>query len=686
MIRDLGVLGGGSVQFSPDGQYVSGITGNTISELSIRLVEIPTGNQVLKSSIKHDDAVTGVQVKRINGYAAAVTTSRDHTAKIWDVASGNLILQLTGHTGWVNSAQFSRDGKFIVTASGDNTAKIWDTVNGKVLMNFKHDKTINFAEFSPDEMYIVTASFDNTSKIWEVSTGKIVQELEGHKDIIYKARFSSDGRYVITASADKTARVWETATGKLITTITGHSKAVYSAAISRDGNCIVTASEDKTAKIWFSSVTPVLTPQYAVPMLSPPNLTVSSPTIQQQPNNTNISNQSQAGTIATNAKVLSFKTDYPMLGEFHDGFASLRDGELAALINEKGEMVHPYGKYSEFGIPANGYIPVNGTKKNGAYYINNWGILNYKGEIVVPLTITSRIESVSEDGFYNTDGYENKSISGSIFKLKAGYTKGDTSFAYTYGKYSEGLCSFSESSYPTSKIGFLNRKGEIVIKPQPYEGIDDFSEGLAAAGKKDEVGQIKYGFINTKGEVVIPFNLSNKPGPFKNGLSHVTSKNGEHAWIDRTGQFKFKMSDFPGWSVSRTTIGLSERVYCDFVNLVISVYSGSTKAWLDVNGKIVPSSVSYTSNEKGQIVNHPNPGFAIEKVTPGQMMITTGLRKGILDGEGNIIVPPVFNELGFFDPVSGLASATFDNGKEKIKGYINRDGVFVIIKGKSSEW
>jgi dipeptidyl aminopeptidase/acylaminoacyl peptidase len=54
-----------------------------------------------------------------------VTTSKDHTARLWDAESDKQIGEpLSGHTAEVWSAAFSPDGKRLVTASADNTARL----------------------------------------------------------------------------------------------------------------------------------------------------------------------------------------------------------------------------------------------------------------------------------------------------------------------------------------------------------------------------------------------------------------------------------------------------------------------------------------------------------------------------------------------------------------------------------
>ncbi len=66
-----------------------------------------------------------------------VTASSDSTARIWDGESGKEIAVLKGHTGSVQSAAFSPDGKRVVTTSSDATARIWDAESGKEIAVLK---------------------------------------------------------------------------------------------------------------------------------------------------------------------------------------------------------------------------------------------------------------------------------------------------------------------------------------------------------------------------------------------------------------------------------------------------------------------------------------------------------------------------------------------------------------------
>jgi len=155
------------------------------------------------------------------------------------------------HEDVVNSAQFSPDGQRVVTASEDHTARLWDTATGKLVGEpMKHEDVVNSAEFSPGGQRVLTASRDKTARLWNAVSGKLVGAPMKHEGVVNSAQFSPDGQRVVTASSDKTARLWDAASGKPIGEPMKHEYAVYSAQFSPDGQRVVTASKDKTARLW----------------------------------------------------------------------------------------------------------------------------------------------------------------------------------------------------------------------------------------------------------------------------------------------------------------------------------------------------------------------------------------------------------------------------------------------------
>ena len=87
------------------------------------------------------------------------TASDDQTAKVWDAASGQELLTLSGHSGGVYSVAWSPDGKRLATASDDQTAKVWDAASGQEVLTLKATAAyVNSVAWSPDGKRLATAS------------------------------------------------------------------------------------------------------------------------------------------------------------------------------------------------------------------------------------------------------------------------------------------------------------------------------------------------------------------------------------------------------------------------------------------------------------------------------------------------------------------------------------------------
>ena len=126
-----------------------------------------------------------------------MSASDDHTARIWNTATGDCQAELKGHSARVKSAVFSPDGRHTVSASFDDTARIWNTATVYCQAELKgHSHWVNSAVFSPDGRYIVFASLDHTARIWDTVTGDCQAELKDHSVSINSAIFSSHGVFL----------------------------------------------------------------------------------------------------------------------------------------------------------------------------------------------------------------------------------------------------------------------------------------------------------------------------------------------------------------------------------------------------------------------------------------------------------------------------------------------------------
>jgi WD40 repeat protein len=99
-----------------------------------------------------------------------VTASEDHTARVWNAATGEPLTNVLEHQAAVMIAAFSPDGTRVVTASEDYTARVWDATTGKPLTGpLAHRAGVVNAMFSPDGTHVVTASYDRAT--WGVGRG-----------------------------------------------------------------------------------------------------------------------------------------------------------------------------------------------------------------------------------------------------------------------------------------------------------------------------------------------------------------------------------------------------------------------------------------------------------------------------------------------------------------------------------
>ena len=159
-----------ATEFSPDGRFlVTAGAGRAMrvwdakqlsaSPTSVPLLDVPSdGSTYTEQQLAFSpDSTTLI----------AGTTGRD--VPRWSVdGSGRLtpLPSLTGFTSYVNDVAFSADGTLIAAASSDNSAKIWDAASGTLLLTLPGPTSVASLAFTPDRSTIVTTGADGTTRIW----------------------------------------------------------------------------------------------------------------------------------------------------------------------------------------------------------------------------------------------------------------------------------------------------------------------------------------------------------------------------------------------------------------------------------------------------------------------------------------------------------------------------------------
>ncbi|MBE7172373.1 MAG: WG repeat-containing protein [Williamsia sp.] len=339
----------------------------------------------------------------------------------------------------------------------------------------------------------------------------------------------------------------------------------------------------------------------------------------------------KAGDIAPNAKYLDIDKFYP----FNDGAAVVMKGGSTALIDTGGNLIVPFNKYD---IRSPVTIDVSlGT--NGAYGAT---------EVWTP---TGLFKLVNQNKYINSKGQlingKEPPYNDLAERLaKKGYTMA--------GSGSEGLiCVYKTDAYGTAKFGFVDSAGREMISPMYSNKPTDFKNGFARVEPKDH-SEFLYGFINRQGKLVIKITEANNYG-FKEFTYQGYAFSGEYM-MDTTGKI-IQRFDF------LKQFGINDRTGGTIVSL--EDQKGKFK---DRKFRIVARDLQTNDNRNIQ----------------GYIDLKTKKLVGFpFSGH-----PPIY-----FDEKAKLAYAEVHMGFDKAgaaivrQGYINEEGIFVIVKAKAaSQW
>ncbi|MGC9540144.1 AAA family ATPase [Streptomyces sp. UG1] len=205
--------------FSPDGRTLAVATG----EQSVVLWNVgdPAHPAPYGSPLRLRTRFMGPDALAISPDGRTLATAYDtRNIQLWNISDPAHVVPLgppiTGHTGYINSLDFSRDGHTLASGSADTTIRLWNVTapdRPKPLARLTgHTGPVNVLEYSRDGHTLASGSDDDTVRLWNVTDPREATELgsplTGHTESVVSLTFSKGGRYMASGGNDNTVRLW----------------------------------------------------------------------------------------------------------------------------------------------------------------------------------------------------------------------------------------------------------------------------------------------------------------------------------------------------------------------------------------------------------------------------------------------------------------------------------------------
>ncbi len=151
--------------------------------------------------------------------AELLATTASGVITIWDIARAVPMSFCRGSNYEVNALAFSDDGATLASA-GRATAKVWDVATGQPLLDLGEINMMSGIALSVDGRRLAVSSRSAFFQpggvvVWDLDWGRGLQSLRGLAGQVAQVRYSADGKRIAALAHNWQVAIWEAASGRL---------------------------------------------------------------------------------------------------------------------------------------------------------------------------------------------------------------------------------------------------------------------------------------------------------------------------------------------------------------------------------------------------------------------------------------------------------------------------------------